>query len=78
MINFSKIKQKHTEAAKNANGRPPAKKQSAGELVLHKGWYMSQPISFSCMIFKIIRWKVSFYECDPFHISSYFLFLHDL
>lgn len=36
MIKFSKIKEKHTEAAKNANGRPPAKKQSAGELVLHK------------------------------------------
>ncbi|KAG9135770.1 hypothetical protein Leryth_002497 [Lithospermum erythrorhizon] len=36
MINLFKVKEKRKELAENANGRPPVKKQSAGELRLHK------------------------------------------
>ena len=43
MINLLKIKDKRKE---DADGRPPAKKQIPGELVLHKGWYISQAINF--------------------------------
>lgn len=37
MIGISKIKQKHTDATKSTNGKPSMKKQSTGELVMHKG-----------------------------------------
>jgi len=36
MIKLSKVKEKQREAAASANGRAPVKKQSAGELRLHK------------------------------------------
>jgi len=36
MIKLFSVKQKQREAAENANGRPPVKKQSAGELRLQK------------------------------------------
>lgn len=37
MIRLFKVKEKQREIAENANGKPPVKKQSAGELRLHKG-----------------------------------------
>ena len=37
MIGLFKAKEKQREAAENSNGKPPGKKQSAGELRLHKG-----------------------------------------
>lgn len=37
MLNLIKIKGQKKEDAANANGKPPAKKQSPGELRLHKG-----------------------------------------
>ncbi|KAL6537988.1 CAAX prenyl protease [Orobanche gracilis] len=36
VIKLFKVKEKQREAAENANGKPPGKKQSAGELRLHK------------------------------------------
>ncbi|KAL8112751.1 hypothetical protein AgCh_020166 [Apium graveolens] len=36
MIRLLKVKEKQREAAENSNGKPPVKKQSAGELRLHK------------------------------------------
>ncbi|KAK8656407.1 hypothetical protein V6N13_098360 [Hibiscus sabdariffa] len=36
MINLFKVKEKQRETAANANGKAPVKKQSAGELRLHK------------------------------------------
>ncbi|KAL3351581.1 hypothetical protein AABB24_019917 [Solanum stoloniferum] len=36
MIKLFKVKEKQRELAENANGKPPIKKQSAGELRLHK------------------------------------------
>lgn len=36
MIKLFKVKEKQREIAENANGKPPVKKQSAGELRLHK------------------------------------------
>ena len=37
MIKLFKVKEKQRELAENANGKTPIKKQSAGELRLHKG-----------------------------------------
>jgi ubiquitin-conjugating enzyme E2 M len=37
MIKLFKVKEKQRELAENANGKTPVKKQSAGELRLHKG-----------------------------------------
>jgi ubiquitin-conjugating enzyme E2 M len=37
MIRLFKVKEKQRELAENANGGVPIKKQSAGELRLHKG-----------------------------------------
>jgi len=37
MINLFKVKAKQRETAENVNGKTPVKKQTAGELRLHKG-----------------------------------------
>ncbi|KAF6149678.1 hypothetical protein GIB67_017411 [Kingdonia uniflora] len=37
MLRLIKLKEKQKEISKNSNGKPPVKKQSAGELRLHKG-----------------------------------------
>lgn len=37
MIRLFKVKEKQKELAENANGGVPIKKQTAGELRLHKG-----------------------------------------
>lgn len=37
MIGIFKVKEKQRELSKNSNGKPPGKKQSAGELRLNKG-----------------------------------------
>lgn len=37
MIRLFKVKEKQRELAENSNGKPPVKKQSAGELRLHRG-----------------------------------------
>ena len=37
MIRLFKVKEKQRELAESANGKPPVKKQSAGELRLQKG-----------------------------------------
>lgn len=39
MIKLFKVKEKQREQAENENGKPPVKKQSAGELRLHKGGF---------------------------------------
>lgn len=42
MIKLFKVKEKQREQAENANGKPPVKKQSPGELRLHKGGFFFQ------------------------------------
>lgn len=42
MLNLFKIKGQKKEEAANTNGRPPAKKQSPGELRLHKGLFLQK------------------------------------
>jgi hypothetical protein len=51
MIKLFSVKQKQREAAENANGRPPVKKQSAGELRLQKGLLSALHISCYCFQF---------------------------
>jgi hypothetical protein len=51
MINLFKVKEKNKENAATANGKPAAKKQSPGELRLHKGlssWI--QFLKLSCLV----------------------------
>lgn len=60
MIKLFKVKEKQRELAESANGKPPGKKQSAGELRLHKG-------SFDLLFF------ISLYEHMP--IAFLFPFL---
>lgn len=44
MIRLFKVKEKQKELAENANGGVPIKKQTAGELRLHKGLF------FTCLL----------------------------
>lgn len=43
MIKLFKVKEKQRENAENANGKTPVKKQSAGELRLHRGSVIQPP-----------------------------------
>lgn len=57
MIKLFKVKEKQKELAENANGKPPVKKQSAGELRLHKGFHFFFVFvipSFSEIMLKLI------------------------
>lgn len=47
MIKLFKVKEKQRELAENASGGVPVKKQSAGELRLHKGLYLNLSIVFA-------------------------------
>jgi len=51
MIKLFKVKEKQREQAENASGGPPVKKQSAGELRLHKGFLLFINWSGSCMLY---------------------------
>nr|DAD39064.1 TPA_asm: hypothetical protein HUJ06_013387 [Nelumbo nucifera] len=53
MIKLFKVKEKQREMSENANGRAPIKKQSAGELRLHKGF--SYKCLFAFSFTKVIR-----------------------
>ncbi|KAK6792869.1 hypothetical protein RDI58_011950 [Solanum bulbocastanum] len=46
MIKLFKVKEKQREQAENANGKPPVKKQSPGELRLHKVFLPDGMITF--------------------------------
>lgn len=50
MIKLFKVKERQRELAENTNGKLPIKKQSAGELRLHKGCSTcaSSSLSFNC------------------------------
>lgn len=63
MIRLFKVKEKQRELAENNNGKTPVKKQSAGELRLHKGlpnctypsikysvWFVSTNFFSECII----------------------------
>ena len=49
MIKLFKVKEKQREIAQNANGKPPGKKQSAGELRLQKGYHFTS-FSFTSLM----------------------------
>lgn len=68
MIKLFKVKEKQREIAENANGKAPVKKQSAGELRLHKGI-----LSFILMM----AFNLSYMFKDSYmkYLLSIFLFL---
>lgn len=54
MIKLFKVKEKQREIAENANGKPPVKKQSPGELRLHKGCLLRDQCPF--ILFLVLLW----------------------
>lgn len=66
MIKLFKVKEKQRELAESANGKPPVKKQSAGELRLQKGFFHSSRM--------MIRVLFSFSICEHMAITFLFLF----
>ena len=51
MIRLFKVKEKQKQEAENANARGPLKKQSAGELRLHKGWCLLSMHYIKCLAY---------------------------
>ncbi|KAG8389967.1 hypothetical protein BUALT_Bualt01G0034500 [Buddleja alternifolia] len=58
MIKLFKVKEKQRELAENANGMPPVKKQSAGELRLHKGFSQSSAVMNCLYRDEVEIWKL--------------------
>lgn len=55
MIRLFKVKEKQKEEAQNANGRGNFKKQTAGELRVHKGYSFYVNISSNINVLPIYR-----------------------
>jgi len=66
MIRLFKIKDQKKEDAANANGRAPGKKQSAGELRLHKGLAILNSVLLVSSLFLI---SVLVLSCDFSHVA---------
>ena len=60
MINLFKIKDQKREESGNATGRAPVKKQSAGELRLHKGLLI---LICDCSCYEIFVHFISVISC---------------
>ena len=64
MIKLFKVKEKQRELAENASGGAPVKKQSAGELRLHKGFLLFIKWNvFACFVMAKFVW-----HCPPLFI----------
>lgn len=82
MIKLFKVKEKQRENAENANGKTPGKKQSAGELRLHRGsviqpplvLYLSQGLLLVRYILTSIsaRLQIGFHFINTFNSSFFF------
>jgi hypothetical protein len=82
MINLFKIKGQKKDDAATANGKPAVKKQSPGELRLHKG-LLSWEQSFStlplCVLFiPMLTGSVVLHNCLLFFSSILFIFLRNI
>ncbi|KAM7250555.1 hypothetical protein ACFE04_022438 [Oxalis oulophora] len=79
MIRLFKVKEKQKELAQNANGGPPMKKQSAGELRLHKD-ISELNLSKSCIMSfpngkdDLMNFEVSIKPDDGYYLGGTFLF----
>ncbi|XP_047157253.1 NEDD8-conjugating enzyme Ubc12-like isoform X2 [Vigna umbellata] len=79
MIKLFKVKEKQRELAENASGGPPVKKQSAGELRLHKD-ISELNLPQSCTIHfpngkdDLMNFEVSIRPDDGYYICGTFLF----
>ncbi|XVE93552.1 hypothetical protein REPUB_Repub01dG0204700 [Reevesia pubescens] len=79
MIKLFKIKEKQREIAENANGKASVKKQSAGELRLHKDISeLNQPktcsISFSNGKDDLMNFEVTIRRDEGYYLGGTFLF----
>lgn len=70
MIKLFKVKEKQRELAENSNGKPPVKKQSAGELRLHKG----KLHSYLASQVRLMMIKTSNHDSAMQNSSFFFLF----
>ncbi|KAL9327032.1 hypothetical protein ACSQ67_007677 [Phaseolus vulgaris] len=79
MIKLFKVKEKQREQAENASGGPPVKKQSAGELRLHKD-ISELNLPTSCVIRfpngkdDLMNFEVSIQPDDGYYMGGTFLF----
>ncbi|MBA0832463.1 hypothetical protein Goarm_016852 [Gossypium armourianum] len=65
MIRLFKVKEKQRELAENANGGAPTKKQSPGELRLHKGLlHIFNGIEFVILMFYVVFLRVDISELN--------------
>jgi hypothetical protein len=62
MIKLFKVKEKQRELAENASNGIPVKKQSAGELRLHKGFFLIKLFIFCVFHFHPVKfvWHLPF------------------
>lgn len=79
MINLFKVKAKQRETAENVNGKTPVKKQTAGELRLHKdiselNLPKSCTISFPNGKDDLMNFEVTIRPDEGFYIGGTFLF----
>ena len=65
MIKLFKVKEKQKEIAENAKGKPPVKKQSAGELRLHKG-IVPRQLNVICLL-SLFTMYLKTTALDEFH-----------
>ncbi|KAF3953999.1 hypothetical protein CMV_020606 [Castanea mollissima] len=79
MIKLFKVKEKQRELAENANGKTPVKKQSAGELRLHKD-ISELNLPKSCVISfpngkdDLMNFEVTIRPDDGYYLGGTFLF----
>ncbi|XP_068665781.1 NEDD8-conjugating enzyme Ubc12-like [Aristolochia californica] len=79
MIKLFKVKEKQREIAENANGRAPVKKQSAGELRLHKdiselNLPKTTTISFPNGKDDLMNFEVSIRPDEGYYLGGTFVF----
>ncbi|CAI9763699.1 unnamed protein product [Fraxinus pennsylvanica] len=79
MIKLFKVKEKQRELAENSNGKPPGKKQSAGELRLHKDISeLNLPktcsISFPNGKDDLMNFEVTLQPEDGYYLGGTFIF----
>lgn len=61
MIRLFKVKEKQRELAESANGGAPIKKQSAGELRLHKGSLIHLVMTPFFFLILVFLWQYIFF-----------------
>eukprot|EP00475_Leptophrys_vorax_P021846 TRINITY_DN29685_c0_g1_i3.p1 TRINITY_DN29685_c0_g1~~TRINITY_DN29685_c0_g1_i3.p1 ORF type:complete len:105 (-),score=12.72 TRINITY_DN29685_c0_g1_i3:418-732(-) len=83
MINLGMIKKKQREAAESANGKPPGKKQTAGELRVQKdiselNLPSTMAISFPEGKDNLLKFEISIRPDEGYYMEGTFHFSFDI